>query len=142
MLGGSYLGIAQWKAALAKNPHLKAIFPYVSGDDDYRDRFYSTGGAMKLGHRLLSLAENMRAPGFEMPDFEKFINVLPVRKADQAATGQRLDLWQSVVNHPDYDSFWKKLSTRERLKEIDVPVYSAGGWYDDSWKVISTLSLR
>ena len=44
MYGGSYLGIAQWKAALTQNPHLKAIFPYVSGDDDYRDRFYSTGG--------------------------------------------------------------------------------------------------
>ena len=62
MFGGSYLGIAQWKAALPHNPHLKAIFPYVSGDDDYRDRFYSPGGAMKLGHRLLWMAENMRAP--------------------------------------------------------------------------------
>src|ERR1035441_4455673 len=38
MMGGSYLGIAQWKAALANNPHLKAIFPVVSGYDDYRDR--------------------------------------------------------------------------------------------------------
>ena len=49
MIGGSYLGIVQWKAALANNPHLKAIFPMVSGCDDYLDRFYSTGGALKLG---------------------------------------------------------------------------------------------
>ena len=28
MLGGSYLGIAQWRAALSKNPHLRAIFPW------------------------------------------------------------------------------------------------------------------
>ena len=27
MYGGSYLGIAQWKAAMSRNPHLKAIFP-------------------------------------------------------------------------------------------------------------------
>ena len=52
MYGGSYVGIAQWKAAMSHNPHLKAIFPYVSGDDDYRDRFYSTGGALKLGQAL------------------------------------------------------------------------------------------
>src|SRR5207248_11273399 len=52
MLGGSYLGIAQWKTALLNNPHLKAIAPVVSGCDDYRDRFYSTGGAFQLGHRL------------------------------------------------------------------------------------------
>ena len=38
MAGGSYLGITQWKAAVQNNPHLKAIFPVVSGDDDYRDR--------------------------------------------------------------------------------------------------------
>lgn len=131
MLGGSYLGITQWKAALSKNPHLKAIFPYVSGDDDYRDRFYSTGGAMKLGHRLVWLAENMRAPGFEMPDFKKYISLLPVRRADVAATGQKLDIWQTVLNHPTYDAYWKQLSTREHLKDIQVPVYSVGGWYDN-----------
>ncbi|HTB17195.1 MAG TPA: CocE/NonD family hydrolase, partial [Bryobacteraceae bacterium] len=30
MIGGSYLGIAQWQVALLNNPHLKAIFPVVS----------------------------------------------------------------------------------------------------------------
>ena len=64
MVGGSYRGIVQWKAALSGNPHLKAIFPVVSGDDDYRDRFYSTGGAMKLGNRLEWMAENLKAPGY------------------------------------------------------------------------------
>ena len=131
MLGGSYLGIAQWKAAMSHNPHLKAIFPYVSGDDDYRDRFYSTGGAMKLGHRLLWIAENMRAPGFEMPDFRKYVSLLPTRKADLAATGQKLELWQQVANHPDFDAFWKRTSVREHLKDMRVPVYSVGGWYDN-----------
>ena len=48
-------------------------FPVVSGDDDYRDRFYSPGGAMKLGHRLLWLADNMRARGFVPPDFKTYV---------------------------------------------------------------------
>ena len=30
MVGGSYVGIVQWKAALLNNPHLKAIFPVVA----------------------------------------------------------------------------------------------------------------
>src|SRR6202521_939378 len=29
MIGGSYRGIVQWKAAVLNNPHLKAIFPVV-----------------------------------------------------------------------------------------------------------------
>ena len=131
MYGGSYLGIAQWKAAMTRNPHLKAIFPYVSGDDDYADRFYSPGGALKLGHRLLWLADNMRAPGFVPPDFQKYVAALPVRRDDVAATGQTLALWKTAADHPTYDSFWKAGSVREHLKDIDVPVYSVGGWYDN-----------
>jgi putative CocE/NonD family hydrolase len=131
MYGGSYLGIAQWKAALSHNPHLKAIFPYVSGDDDYRDRFYSSGGAMKLGHRLLWVAENMREPGYRSPDFRKYVWAVPVRSADALATGRRTSLWQQVADHPDYDKFWKDKSVREHLKDIHVPVYSVGGWYDN-----------
>jgi len=131
MYGGSYLGIAQWKAAMTGNPHLKAIFPYVSGDDDYRDRFYSAGGAMKIGHRLLWFADNMRAPHFAAPDFRTYTATLPERVADVAATGHRLVDWRAVASHPDYDDFWKAHSVREHLKDIHVPVYSVGGWYDN-----------
>ena len=63
MTGGSYLGIAQWKVALLNNPHLKAIFPVVSGWDDYLDRFYSPGGAAKLGHRLLWFSRELACTG-------------------------------------------------------------------------------
>ena len=130
MIGGSYLGIAQWKAALTGNPHLKAIFPVVSGNDDYRDRFYSPGGALKLGHRLLWLAENRKAPGYE-PDFNKFIWHLPLRTADAAATGKPESEWSEAMDHPTYDSFWQSISTRRHLDKIRVPVFALGGWYDN-----------
>ena len=130
MLGGSYLGIVQWKVAALNNPHLKAIFPSVSGCDDYRDRFYSPGGAMKLGQRLLWMSENMRAPRFH-PDFGKFVLHLPLRTADVAATGQTSSMFQEAVAHPAYDSFWKSISVREQLDKIRVPVFSVGGWFDN-----------
>ncbi len=131
MMGGSYLGIVQWKAAELNNPHLKAIMPVVSGSDDYRDRFYSTGGAMKLGHRLLWMSENFRAPGFPVPDFNRFVWRLPLRTADRAATGQSVDFFQTALDHPSYDSFWKSVSTIEHLDRIRVPVFAVGGWYDN-----------
>jgi putative CocE/NonD family hydrolase len=129
MTGGSYLGIVQWKAALLNNPHLKAIFPWVSGCDDYRDRFYSPGGAMRLGHRLLWMAENMKVPGYH-GDFSKYVLHLPLRTSDRLATGQATAMYQAALNHPAYDGFWKKVSTREQLRKIRVPVFSVGGWYD------------
>ncbi len=130
MTGGSYRGIVQWKAAVRNNPHLKAIFPVVSGDDDYRDRFYSTGGAMKLGQRLEWMAENLRAPGFH-PDFSRFILHLPLATSDVAATGQPSAMYRAVVAHPADDGFWRAISTRERLAHIKVPVFAVGGWYDN-----------
>jgi hypothetical protein len=131
MFGGSYLGMAQWQAALRRPPHLKAIFPGVSGDDDYADRFYSRGGAMKLGHRLEWLSENLRLRGLAKPDFRSFTEHLPLRTADRAATGRTIDFYQRSLDHPAYDSFWRRNSTREKLERIDVPVFIVGGWFDN-----------
>ena len=130
MVGGSYLGIAQWKAALLNNPHLKAIFPVVSGYDDYRDRFYSTGGAMKLGNRLEWMSENLREPGYR-EDFGRFVLHLPTRTSDLAALGWTSPLYQNIIAHPTFDGFWRAVSVREQIGRIKVPVFSVGGWYDN-----------
>jgi putative CocE/NonD family hydrolase len=130
MTGGSYLGIVQWKAALRANPHLKAIFSVVAGDDDYRDRFYSPGGAMKLGNRLEWMAENLRTPGYH-PEFNRFIWHLPLRTADVAATGRVSDMYQQAVAHPSFDNFWRAISTHEHLDQVRVPVFAVGGLYDN-----------
>jgi putative CocE/NonD family hydrolase len=130
MMGGSYAGITQWKAALSGNPHLKAIFPVVSGWDEYRDRYYSTGGAFKLGYRLEWLAENLRAPGYHQ-DFSKFVLHLPVRTCDVPALGWTSPLWRDVMEHPSFDAFWRAVSTKEHIAQVHVPVFSVGGWYDN-----------
>ena len=130
MMGGSYVGIVQWKAALANNAHLKAIFPVVSGYDDYRDRYYSTGGAFKLGYRLEWMAENLRAPGYHQ-DFGQFVLHLPVRSADLAALGWTSPMYREVMEHPAFDAFWRAISTKEQLAGVRVPVFSVGGWYDN-----------
>jgi putative CocE/NonD family hydrolase len=131
MIGGSYLGIAQWRVALLNNPHLKAIFPVVSGSDDYLDRFYSPGGAMKLGHRLLWLSQNLTPAGVAKPKFGDYIGHLPLRTSDRAAAKTTLPIYQTVLDHPTYDSFWKEQSIRENISRVHVPVFSVGGWYDN-----------
>ena len=130
MTGASYLGIVQWKAALSASPYLKAIFPIVAGCDDYFDRFYSHGGALKLGHRLEWISENLRSPAFK-PDFDRFVFDLPLRYADRLATGHSVDFFQNALDHPAYDAFWKSVSTREELDRVRVPVFAAAGWYDN-----------
>jgi uncharacterized protein len=130
MTGGSYVGIVQWKVALLNNPHLKAIFPVVSGYDDYRDRFYSPGGAMKIGQRLEWMSENLKAPGYH-PDFNRYTLHLPLRTADIVATGWPSEMYRDAVAHPDFDTFWRNLSVKEHLSQVRVPVFAVGGWYDN-----------
>ena len=131
MAGGSYLGIVQWWAALQDNPHLLAIAPMYAGDDEYADRFYSTGGAMQLGHRLLWVAENMTPPLRVRPLFSSYIDHLPLRSADVIAAGVRVPLWRTAADHPSYDAYWKQRSVREQVRRVDVPVLSMGGWFDN-----------
>jgi len=131
MIGGSYLGIAQWRVALLNNPHLKAIFPVVSGSDDYFDRYYSPGGAFKLGNRSLWMSLNLTSPGTAKPKFTDYVYHLPLRTVDRSATHRTLGFYQTILNHPTYDSFWKDLSVRENIERVRVPVFSVGGWYDN-----------
>ncbi|MFL6350365.1 MAG: CocE/NonD family hydrolase [Bryobacteraceae bacterium] len=131
MAGGSYVGIVQWWAAIEDNPHLFAISPAFSGDDEYVDRFYSTGGAFKIGHRLLWVAENFKPPGQPRPVFTSYIHHLPLRTADVAALGAPVPLWRTAVEHPAYDAYWKSCSIRERLDRVKLPVLSFGGWFDN-----------
>ena len=131
MMGGSYLGVAQWQVAIRNPPQLKAIFPVVSGDDDYMDRYYSRGGAYKLGHRLVWMAENLRDPNLPKPDIGEVIRHLPLRTADRAATGHTVDWFQQTLDHPSYDAFWKTYSTRLKLEHMHIPVFAIGGWFDN-----------
>ncbi len=131
MAGASYPGIAVWRAAVQGNPHLVAIFPMVSGDDEYLDRFYSPGGAMKLGHRLLWLSDNFHPLGLPQPEFKNYITHLPLRTADVAAAGRAIPVWQDALDHPSYDSYWRQLSLRPQLEKVHSAVFSMGGWFDN-----------
>jgi predicted acyl esterase len=146
MVGASYVGIVQWWAAVQNNPRLVTIFPLVSGDDEYFDRYYSRGGALKLAHRLVWLSENLTPPGLPKPAFESYIRHLPTRTADIGATTQVLGLWRLPLSHPSYDGFWTNLSIRSRIDRVNIPVCSMAGWFDNyvesDLSAFSVLSKR
>ncbi len=130
MSGGSYSGLAQWKAAAEQPSALKAIFPVHAGIDEYRDRFYARGGAMRLGHRMLWLVENLRKPTHRDPGFDRYVLHLPLRTMDKEAAGQTLPLWQQSLDHPGYDAFWRAMSVREQLNQVATPAFAVAGWFD------------
>jgi uncharacterized protein len=131
MIGGSYVGIAQWRAALTHPPALKAIAPVVAGSDEYRDRFYSPGGAFKLAQRMVWVAENMRGPTYAEPEFTRLMSHLPLRTSDQLAAGHTVGFVQAALDHPLYDEYWRAQSTLENIDRVQAPVMITSGWYDN-----------
>src|SRR5205814_1051492 len=51
MYGGSYVGLTQWQAAIARPPSLRAIVPSMTASDYYHGWAYD-GGAFQLGFNL------------------------------------------------------------------------------------------
>ncbi len=130
MFGGSYVGIAQWRAALSGHPALKAIAPAVSGGDEYFDRYYSRGGAFRLAHRLRWIAENFKPSNRPVVDFQKMVTFLPLKNADRFVAGRTLDFYQEAMAHPAYDGYWRALSTLRRASGVRAAALIEGGWYD------------
>lgn len=131
MFGGSYPGIAAWRAALSNHPALKALSVAFAGGDEYLDRYYSPGGAFKLGHRLWWIAENFNLQGHARPPFVEVVQHLPLITAGQRATGQTIDFLQAALENPSYTEYWKSLSTQLQAGRVSSPAHITAGWFDN-----------
>ena len=63
-------------------------------------------------------------------DYNFFLNLGPLNKVNSSYFYNRIPFWDSLVNHPDYDHFWKRRNTLPHLKNITAAVMTTGGWFD------------
>ncbi len=45
--------------------------------------------------------------------------------------GARIKFWDEMMQHPNYDQFWKARNVLPNLKNIHAAVMTVGGWYDN-----------
>ena len=148
MYGASYVGATQWLAALAKPPHLQAIFPLITASD-YHEGWPYQGGAFELG-----FAESWIVSGLVLPNFGHLARDLGLTGADRAALLDAVDgmceafralpiqdfpplrrpglapYFQDWIAHPDDDEYWQRWAIDRHHGELDLPAYHVGGWYD------------
>lgn len=72
-------------------------------------------------------------------DWEKQYRRLPLRTMDEALLGQKDQVWQDYMDHPDNDNYWR-FSVGEALRpgersagkypQVKVPALNITGWYD------------
>jgi putative CocE/NonD family hydrolase len=148
MFGGSYVGLTQWQAALARPPHLAAIVPVVTAAD-YHDGWVYQGGAFELGFNLSwtlnTLATNTLWRRREQnPDFAAAweanaaaadamrcrLRDLPLKDFAPLKLDDAARYYFDWLDHPSYDEYWQGLDVSARHEQIAVPALNVGGWYD------------
>lgn len=136
MYGGSYVGATQFLAAMAKPPHLAAIAPNYTASN-YHDGWTYQGGAFEQwfseSWTTFLAQDTMRRRVQSNADASAGTKTLPLTAygvlETPSATGIAL-YFTDWLAHPNYDSYWKQWSIEDHYKQIEVPVFSFGAWYD------------
>ena len=139
MQGGSYLGHVQWRAAMAKPPHLVAMFPAVAATSLYHDWITLNGGwrlsfnfgwgPVRQESRIMQNTGPHTIGGVDAIHFDQMQRHLPLNTMQQLA-GRNAQFYKDWIAHPDYDDYWKKLNAEEVMDQITAPAHTFGGWFD------------
>jgi hypothetical protein len=136
MFGGSYVGATQWLAALAKPPHLVAIFPYVTASEYYEGWTYQGGAleqwfASSWSSGLAVDTLRRQAAGRNNP--KDWVTQLPVesyRMLDLPSVSGLVPYFRDWVQHEQDDSYWKPWKISDHYGELNIKVLNSGGWHD------------
>ena len=128
--GISYFGFAQTLTAPLASPHLKAMVPMASQQDNF-GHFY-VDGALQL-HVALNFmgmaGRTMQRGSQSLLDPIELCRRLPLITALDDFVD--LPFYRDVISHYTFDDFWRSYSLRDRYGEIAVPAYFMTGWYDN-----------
>ena len=141
--GISYPGYYTATGLLARHPALKAASPQAPIADWFWDDFHHNG-AFFLPHAFNFLASfglprpqptPTGNPGFKhgTPDgYDFFLKMGPLKNADTRYYKGQVAMWNEMMQHPNYDDYWKARDLRPHLKNLQrgTAVLTVGGFND------------
>ncbi|MCU0535069.1 MAG: CocE/NonD family hydrolase [Hydrococcus sp. Prado102] len=140
MYGFSYQGMTQLYAAVNRPNALKAICPSMVAYDLYSDWAYENNAfcwQANLGWAIQLAAETARLQGDEIA-FQKLYLAsrnLPLNDLIPANPNLLKELapdsfYHDWLNRPYSDEYWKKISPKNLIQNVDLPMLHIGGWFD------------
>lgn len=143
--GTSYPGFYTAVGVLADHPALKASSPQAPISDVWYDDFHHNGAFMMGYFRTFPVfgeqktkAENaawyinaMKKLASTSEDGSLFYNEMgTLKEGIDKYYGRDNFFINEIVDHPNYDDFWKKRDLLPHLKNIKHAVMTVGGWFD------------
>jgi putative CocE/NonD family hydrolase len=135
MWGGSYVGATQMLAAIARPPHLVAIFPFVTASEYYEGWTYEGGALMQwfTSSWASGLAvDTSRRMAADASDPLAWVKRLPVDdyRLIELPGGGAAPYFRDWVAHERDDEYWRPWKISDHYAEMTVKALHAGGWHD------------
>ena len=146
--GISYPGFYTSMAGIDGHPAIKAISPqapvsdWFHGDDNHHNGalFLAQNFSFFTGFgqpRPVPTSNNDYVKPFNYGTQDGYAYYLRIGGLKdfgdefQRQLGMRIKFWDQMMQHPNYDQFWKERNILPNLKNIHAAVMTVGGWYDN-----------
>jgi putative CocE/NonD family hydrolase len=142
MYGVSYDGLTTAMTLLRPHPALKAISEQASpvdqwmNDDDHR--FGALRESYDFEYAVMEQADKNANTHFEFETYDTYqwyLDLGPLSNINAKYLHGKIPYWNSTIDHPDYDEFWKKEAWVRQLHSSSVPNLNVAGFWDqeDPW---------
>ncbi|HEY1677257.1 MAG TPA: CocE/NonD family hydrolase [Candidatus Sulfotelmatobacter sp.] len=142
MYGVSYDGLTTALALLHPHPALKAISEQASpvdqwmNDDDHR--YGALRESYDFEYAVMEQADKNKNTHFEFETYDTYqwyLDLGPLSNINDKYLHGSIPYWNSSVEHPNYDDFWKKEAWVSQLHASTVPNLNVAGFWDqeDPW---------
>ena len=154
LYGISYPGFYSTAALPGAHPGLKAVSPqapvtdWFQGDDFHHNgaffladgfNFYSSFGVP----RPKPITPDQGPKPFNYPikdDYRFFLNIGALKNVKLKYFADSMKFWNDMMDHGNYDAFWKARNIRPHLKDVKPAVLVVGGFFDaeDAFGALNT----
>jgi len=150
--GISYPGFYTAMGMIDAHPAVKAVSPQAPIADWFIGDDFHHNGALYLPHMFGFMytfgqprpePTTKWAPRLEagtQDGYEFYSKLEPLTNVDERYYHHQVAWWDEIIQHPNYDAFWKARSTPQFLRNIKPAVLTVGGWFDaeDLWGALHT----
>jgi len=142
MFGVSYSGLTAALPLLHPHPALKAVSEQASPADQWMNDDDHRYGALResydFEYAVMEQADKEKNTYFDFDTYdtyEWYLNLGPLSNINSKYLHGSIPYWNSTVDHPDYDDFWKKEAWVNQLHSATVPNLNVAGFWDqeDPW---------
>jgi putative CocE/NonD family hydrolase len=143
MIGISQPGFHVAASIIDSHPALKCASPQAPTADYYMgDDVYHNGAFMLAANFWFYSFFRPRGPDIDSPrpqlqfdpgtpdGYDFFLNMGPLTDVNQRLLKGEARYWQEIVDHPNYDEFWKGRSLWKFMRNVKCAVLNVGGWFD------------